>query len=212
VLIRHANQEDSFVLSEIFEGVSTYEIPAAVSDAIGSGVDRVVDIGGNIGLAALWFARAFPSARLTVVEADPTNANLLEATIGLNGLSERATVIRAAAGPHEGELPFVMGLGGRSHVATGDDAATTQVPMIDALALIAACDVLKMDIEGGEWPILTDPRFGESAPRALCLEYHLWNCPDGDPTATVRRLLEGAGMRIVELREEGHGGVVWAVR
>ena len=212
VLIRHHNHEDSFILSEIFEGTSTYAMPADVRRALGEDVASIVDIGGNIGLAALWFARAFPGARLTIVEADPTNADVLEQTLSLNGLGDRSTVIRAAAGAHGGELPFVLGLGGRSHAATAADVVTTRVAMIDALSLIAGSDLLKMDIEGGEWAILSDPRLGDDPPRALCLEYHLWQCPGADPTATVRTLLEQAGLHIVALREEGHGGVVWAVR
>jgi FkbM family methyltransferase len=212
ILIRHHNHEDSFVLSEIFEGTSTYEIPAAVHAALGHDVSRIVDIGGNIGLASLWFARAFPDARFTVIEADSTNADVLEQTIALNDLTGRVTVIRAAAGAHDGELEFIAGLGGRSHLASPGQAAITRVPMIDALPLLVDCDLLKMDIEGGEWPILADPRLADTGLRALCLEYHLWNCPATDPTATARALLNDAGFRIAELRQEGHGGVIWAVR
>jgi FkbM family methyltransferase len=212
ILIRHHNHEDSFILSEIFEGTSTYDIPAAVQAAVGPDVTKVVDIGGNIGLASLWFARAFPDASFTIVEADTTNADILEQTMALNHLDARVTVIRAAAGVEDGVLEFISGLGGRSHVARPGQAATTRVPMIDALPLLAGCDLLKMDIEGGEWPILADPRLADTALRAICLEYHLWNCPGTDPTATAQALLNDAGFHIVELREEGHGGVIWAVQ
>jgi FkbM family methyltransferase len=212
ILIRHHNHEDSFILSEIFEGTSTYEIPAAVHAALGHDVSKVVDIGGNIGFASLWFARAFPNASFTIIEADATNADVLEQTMALNDMNPRVTVIRAAAGAQDGELEFISGLGGRSHVARPGQAATTRVPMIDALPLLADCDVLKLDIEGGEWPILTDARLADIALRAICLEYHLWNCPGSDPTATARALLKHARFHVVELREEGHGGVIWAVR
>lgn len=212
VLIRHRNREDSFVLSEIFEGKSTYEIPAGVRVALGGEIRTILDLGGNIGLASIWFARAFPGARFTIIEADPTNADLLEQVLALNNLSGRATVICAAAAVQAGTLEFVGGLGGRSHAAHGEQAATTRVPMIDVIPLLVDVDLLKMDIEGGEWPILSDPRLAQTSLRALCLEYHPLYCPSADPTATVRRLLDDAGFRIVELRDYGHSGIVWAVR
>lgn len=37
----------------------------------------IIDCGGNIGLASLWFARAFPEARIVVVEPDDANFELL---------------------------------------------------------------------------------------------------------------------------------------
>jgi FkbM family methyltransferase len=138
--------------------------------------------------------------------------HVLEQTIALNDLNPRVTVIRAAAGARDGELEFISGWGGRSHGARPGQAATTRVPMIDALPPLADCDLLTMDIEGGEWPILTDPRLADTALRAICLEYHLWNCPGTDPTATAQALLNDAGFHIVALREEGHGGVIWATQ
>jgi hypothetical protein len=86
-------------------------------------VVSVVDLGGNIGLATLWFAREFPDARLTTIEADPTNADVLERVVALNRVGTRIIT----------------------------------VPMIDVLPILAEADFLKMDIEGGEWEILSDP-------------------------------------------------------
>ena len=42
--------------------------------------------------------------------------------------------------------------------------------MADVLGQIAEADLVKMDIEGGEWGILADPRIARQ--RALVLEYH----------------------------------------
>ena len=38
-------------------------------------------------------------------------------------------------------------------------------------------DLLKIDIEGGEWPLLTDARFGELKVPAIVLEYHAYDSP-----------------------------------
>jgi FkbM family methyltransferase len=213
ILIRHANREDSFVLDEIFGRLHTYAIPPTIAEAFGpDGPKVIMDVGGNTGLACLWFARQFPGASFTIVEADPTNTKTLEDVLELNQLTGHAEVIAAAAGTHVGSLEFIGGLGARSHAVHDSEAATMSVPMIDVIPLLDRVDVLKMDIEGGEWPILQDPRLRAASFRALCLEYHLWNCPEPDPTTAVRSLLANAGFRILELREEGHGGIVWALR
>ncbi len=52
-------------------------------------------------------------------------------------------------------------------------------------------DILKMDIEGGEWAILADRRLAETPPKVLMLEYHSRLCPDSDPKrAAAARLTE----------------------
>jgi FkbM family methyltransferase len=216
IVIRHDNIEDGFVLSEVFDA-HEYAIPASVARALGDRVVSVVDLGGNIGLATLWFAREFPDARFTTIEADPTNADVLERVVALNRVGTRATVLRAAGGARSGSLELVAGLGGRSHSAANiqDGADLSRiiiVPMIDVLPILAEADFLKMDIEGGEWEILSDPRFADTGLTALCMEFHGYGCPTDDPTAAVTELLSAAGFSIAELRAEGDAGIAWAIR
>jgi FkbM family methyltransferase len=216
VLIRQDNVEDRFILGEVFEA-HEYAVPASVARGLGERVLKVVDLGGNIGLATLWFAREFPDAQFTTIEADPANANVLERVIALNRVGTRATVLRAAGGARSGSLDLVGGLGGRSHAAVNiqDDAYASRiirVPMIDVMPILAETDFLKMDIEGGEWEILSDPRFAETGLRAICMEFHRYGCPTDDPTSTVSELLGAAGFSVADLREEGDAGIVWAIR
>ena len=218
VLIRHNNPEDRYILGEVFAS-REYAIPHAAADALNGNVRSVVDLGGNIGLATLWFARMFPDARFTIVEADPVNAAVLERVIALNRVSARATVLPAAAGAETGTLSLVSGLGGRSHAAEHMQNATfasrvISVEMIDVMPALANADFLKIDIEGGEWPILADPRFSDTALKAMCLEFHPWGCPADDPTAAVTELLNRAGFTIVKVTDGGDPGVgvAWATR
>jgi len=70
-----------------------------------------------------------------------------------------------------------------------------------------------MDIEGGEWAILSDERFAAAPPRCLVMEYHPEGCPGADPPAAVREFLEGAGLTVGEVGRSPHGaGMVWAWR
>ena len=81
------------------------------------------------------------------------------------------------------------------------------------LPQIADADLLKMDIEGGEWAILNDPRFARSPPRAVVLEYHPYLCPSADARAAAVQALESAGLRTAAIwhRADGHG-MLWAWR
>jgi FkbM family methyltransferase len=212
VLVRHDNVEDSFVLKEIFGAIDTYRVPPGVLQALRErGVSSVTDLGANIGLSALKFGRMFPEARLTCVEPDAANAMILEATLALNGLLRRAEVLRVAAATQPGRLRFAGGQGGRSRAAAPGEEAV-EVDAIDIFPVLERTDLLKVDIEGGEWALLADERLGTTPVAAICMEYHAYLCPDGDPTHAVTMLLGRAGYKIMSLREEPPGGVLWAMR
>jgi FkbM family methyltransferase len=212
VLIRHSNVEDSFVLKEIFGAVDTYAVPGEVDSALRSaGVSVITDLGANIGLAALKFGRMFPTAQLVCVEADKSNASILEATLALNDLLARTRVLKVAAAASAGTLRFVAGEGGRSHVAApGEDGANVEA--VDIFPVLEGTDLLKIDIEGGEWTILEDDRVGATPIKAICMEYHARLCPGNNASTTATALLNRAGFDVVTLREEPPGGVLWALR
>jgi len=94
--------------------------------------------------------------------------------------------------------------------ASGAEIAVRQR---DVLPLITGADVVKMDIEGGEWEILHDPRFAANPPRAVVLEYHPGRCPERDPRAAVERALQVAGLTVAPIwhADDGHG-MVWGWR
>jgi hypothetical protein len=122
-------------------------------------------------------------------------------------------VVEAAAGAAEGTVRFAGGQDALSHVVEEGEAASLEVPLRDVLPEIAAADLVKVDVEGGEWDVLGDPRFAAAPPRALVLEYHPRGCPGDDPHAEIRALMTGAGLRHQEIwrRDDGHG-MLWAWR
>lgn len=212
VLIRHDNVEDSFVLKEIFGAKNTYAVPADVDLALRrAGVSTITDLGANVGLAALKFGQMFPTALLTCVEADAANASILEATLALNHLLPRTRVMRVAAATEPGTLRFAGGQGGRSHLAAPGEAGG-DVEAVDIFPVLDETDLLKMDIEGGEWAILGDDRLRTTPIKAICMEYHARLCPGENATTTATSLVAQAGFDIVSLREEAPGGVLWALR
>ncbi len=208
VAIRHGSG-DALILGEVFNR-RYYQPINSVEQVLGQ-VSSIVDLGGNVGLFGLFAAARWPDAQIVGFEPDPDNAAVHERTIAANGLTERWKLVQAAASNRDGRASFVAGLAHVSHIAdAADGEQTIEVPVIDVLAQIAQADLLKMDIEGGEWAILGDPRFREAPPRAVVLEYHRHLCPGSDPRAEAESALRAAGLRVQSIAEEGDTGMLWA--
>ena len=123
----------------------------------------VLDIGANIGIASLYFARSFPNAVVHAFEPDPGNVEVLRA----NAAGEpRLRVHPFALGAQDGELELFdsddpANRGGFSGYGLGvDRARSKKVPLRHAGRALAAlgierADVIKIDTEGAEWEILT---------------------------------------------------------
>jgi hypothetical protein len=71
-----------------------------------------------------------------------------------------------------------------------------------------------MDIEGGEWVILGDPRFAAAPPRVVVMEHHPQGAPGPDPRAAALEALARAGLSAtasVFSTADGYG-MLWAWR
>jgi FkbM family methyltransferase len=213
VVLRHAAQ-DSATLAEVFYR-HDYTPPPAVTAALGE-PDSIVDLGANIGLFGLFAAAHWPSAGLRAYEADPANAAVHAQAIAANGLGGRWHLTAAAAGAHRGDVEFAAGRAMASYVIDAGvepGVPTLHVPMVDVMDEVAAADLVKVDIEGGEWEILQDQRFRASPPRVIVLEYHPHLCPTSDPRGQAEALVRQAGLTIEPIwhRDDGYG-MFWAWR
>ena len=126
-------------------------------------VKVVLDIGANIGIAALYFASSFPNAVVHAFEPEPGNCELLQA----NARSiPRIQVHPFALGAEDGELRLFdsddkANLGGFSSHGLGVNTGRSKtVPVRHAGRALSGlgidrADVIKIDTEGAEWEILT---------------------------------------------------------
>jgi FkbM family methyltransferase len=215
VHLRHGSR-DVEIFNEIFTaGRACYAPPPAVAAALAAlGPLSVADLGGNIGLFGLYALGRWRVRTLRSYEPDPANAALLRATVAANDAT-RWEPVQAAVSNRDTTATFEVGLLSESRLAAGERSAakTIDVPVLDLFAQ-PTVDLLKIDIEGAEWPILADPRLAAHAASVIVLEWHRRMCPAPDPRAHARELLRGAGYgAIFEAGEQSStNGVMWGLR
>jgi len=142
----------------------------------------VVDIGASVGEFTVW-AAAKGAGKVLAVEPSPSALNLLEKNISANGLSNRARIIPVAISNIEG-----LGLqdtgryhhGGRSLVGYNGNSVSEVLP-VETKSLsqlfeeedILVCDLMKVDIEGGEYDLfLQSPPSVFDRVNRIVLEFH----------------------------------------
>ncbi len=230
VNLRHGSRDVAIFL-EIFGAnpwPNVYEPPREVDGIVRrANTPRLVDLGANIGLFALFALGRWPDSSVESFEPDPSNLPLLRRALTLNRLESRWTVREVAVSNSAGELPFLAGLHAESQLAgVGDPAARAEdavplsqgkeirVPVVDLFdALEGHVELMKVDIEGAEWAILQDPRLAELDADAIVLEWHAMGCPEPDPRAAARRLLAAAGFGLMhDTGAAGPTGMLWAWR
>lgn len=184
-----------------------YEPPAELRARL-SAPGVVLDLGGNIGMFAHWAHRRWPSARITSFEPDPDNLRVFRA-----GLDETLPIelVEAAAMTETGHAVLSAGTGAGRSVAFRSDPAPGSMPAIDIFTRLSDADLVKMDIEGGEWPILADPRLSDLANVTWVIEFHRSGAPFLPARDAAQELFERAGFTVGHetLNHWGHG-TLWA--
>jgi FkbM family methyltransferase len=217
--LRHGSN-DVAILNKIFArdpSLSGYEPPAAVASALAATpAPRILDVGANIGLFGVFALERWPDAEITSFEPDPDNFRVLDLTVAANRRDGYWDAVPAAVSDREGELSFAPGGEAKAHLAPGGAGEETiVVPAVDFFGRVGdGVDLVKMDIEGGEWSILADPRMASVPARVIRLEWHTEFCPAEDARAEAIRLLGAAGYANVVDGDRRHArnGVVWAWR
>jgi len=172
------------------------------------GVNRILDIGGNVGLFSLAARSQFPEALIHTYEPNPqVQGHLLSNT---NGLS--IDVHPEAIGKEDGWIDINSNAG--SLMATtvvspkGKIKKTAMARALDRLG--GPADLLKLDCEGAEWELFENQEIWSRVNR-LTMEYHLWANPKMDVPEMIRRIRD-FGFRIINLCEESQWGILQAIK
>ena len=156
---------------------------------------RIIDCGANIGLASLYYARQYPHATLTAIEADPTLAAMCERNLARNGCTQ-VDVKAAAAWTANGETEFICEGTDSGMLASLGSTVTGTARMVPTVRLRDylddTVDLLKIDIEGAELPVLEDCAGLLHNVRAMAIDLHEFDLAHRQ-TGVILELLGRAG-------------------
>jgi FkbM family methyltransferase len=171
-------------------------------------VRLIVDLGANVGFSCLYWLTRFPQARIIALEPHPIHFAQCRANLSANRLLPRAELYQAAAGALAQQI--TLSDAGTSSAVQADGGSGLSASMLDVFTLLSgrSVDLLKLDIEGGEYAILGDARFDDLAPRFLVMEWH--GSPRDRDWCLTR--LASLGYDIVQLFDHESHGMLWAFR
>ena len=200
-----AGNNDAGVAYEIF--VHKYlRVPVRIPP---ERVSLIVDLGANVGMSCLYWLAAYWRAKVIAFEPHPGHAAQCRANLERNGFLSRATLHAAAAGTANGHA-WISDAGTSSQIGTVPDRGF-EVQVVDIFSLLAGqrIDILKIDVEGSEYELLEDPRFGELDIRAIIIEWHeRKDRPDGHAWCCKR--LRELGFQLYPVFEQKTYGMMWA--
>jgi FkbM family methyltransferase len=140
----------------------------------------IVDLGANVGLASLYFASRFPSARIISVEANPAAVACLRKTLaGFSNIEVLPVAVSAEAGYVKlwidacSSSRLNSSITGRDMGGREDKFRSVLVESRTLDSIIPArVDLLKVDIEGAEYEVLASPCVCPEHIRAIVVEVH----------------------------------------
>jgi FkbM family methyltransferase len=158
---------------------------------------RILDCGGNIGMASLYYRREFPTAKITLFEADPSIFEICKKNL-INNNARNVEAINAAVWVDEKGVEFFSegsDSGTISHLKNDNlNGQTLSVPSIRLRDYLESekIDLLKIDVEGAEFEILKDCASSLTSVSRMIIEIH-----DTDPskrvTGTIIEIVSQAG-------------------
>jgi FkbM family methyltransferase len=156
---------------------------SAYRDLVKKGVaPLIIDCGGNIGLATLYFAERFPEARIFTVEPQSDNFALLQKNTA--HLGDRVTTLQGGIWNESGALQITNPDAGSAAFRVGPTNSPTAesiraytIEEICSLAKVAVPMIVKLDIEGAQLNLFKSNFEWVSRTYLIMLELDDWLMP-----------------------------------
>ena len=187
------NTDDALVLRGIF-AEREYDTELIIGP-----IHRVLDLGSHCGYSAAYWSARFPEATFACVEPDPRNLIQLQQTIDLNDI--RATVFAGAVAPVSGFRHLRTSSPSRNSVVGETGNLVVPVISIDQIYAVMgwdSVDLIKMDVEGMEYELVTEAGTALRLSRFIVFELHSW--VDGD---VIKRGLRNLGFTLHHVSKAG---------
>lgn len=132
----------------------------------------IIDGGGHIGLATLYFKKIYPESKITVFEPDTTVLQILKKNIDTNNL-KNITICPLGLSSQEAEVSLENS--GTDGAKVGNSNSENRIKLVKLSNYInSEIDFLKLNIEGEETAVLKDlAGAGKiSMIKEMCIEWH----------------------------------------
>ncbi|MCQ8186320.1 FkbM family methyltransferase [Parvularcula maris] len=160
-----------FNIRKLMRGRHTYHERLILKDILEPG-DRVLELGGGIGMVAIFSSKIVGSENVTSFEANPGLESLIRDNYELNGVSPTLKV--AMVGETAGSRTFhVSTQFSRSSIFDpGGETKPVEVPVLPFAEELASIEptVLVIDIQGGELELINYADF--SSVKKILIEFH----------------------------------------
>jgi FkbM family methyltransferase len=173
-------------------------------------VELVVDLGVNVGYSTLYFVHKWPGCQVLGFEPHPAHFAQAKRNLELDESGDRVELHNVAIGSTTRKAMLTDRMSASALAEEGE----FEVDVIDVFPLLEGkrIDLLKMDIEGGEYELLADPRFTQLDIGAVVMEWHCRNDWVEDKRWCEQRL-RGSGFAIEEIfAKPNDTGMLWAFR
>jgi FkbM family methyltransferase len=156
----------------------------------------IIDCGSNIGLSIIYFKSLFPDARVLGFEPDPLIFGLLKENITEFDLSDVDLIQKAVWTENSDQVPFIQdkGLGGRLAERSPYQVTVAVETVRLKEFLVTPIDLLKLDIEGAEFAVLSDVQQELKFVKSLFVEYHS-KADEPQKLGQLLEILRNAGFR-----------------
>jgi len=160
----------------------------------------IIECGGNIGIASLFFKKLYPEAKILSFEANKVNAEIFKKNIENNNF-KNVTLVNKAVADKPGKLTFYeYGNATGSLIKNHESSENVTTVEVDAVLLsdyiTEPVDLLKIDIEGAESGVLLElaAKGKLKLIKNIAMEYH-YSVDDSNRLPEVLQALEQSGLK-----------------
>jgi FkbM family methyltransferase len=165
ITLRKEPSSDLNVFHQMFQGEEYKPLVELIfNDNKIKGPLSILDAGGNVGLASIYFNCYFPGSHFIIVEPEQENFNILERNIQRNNLLNNTKLIKGGVWYREAYLNTARNFrdGNDWSVTVEESEKPTDLKGFSILSLMDKfnfnlLDILKIDIEGAERYLFEDP-------------------------------------------------------
>jgi FkbM family methyltransferase len=192
-----------------YEPVETHVI-----DLLTANARNILDVGANIGLYAVRFAKRLPQARIYAFEPMPTSHQFLQRNVAANAVGDRVSCFNYGLSENSGTVEFFISPAAGTNASLLNVAGAQDARRVVGLTLTldqwaanqtVAPDFIKCDVEGAELLVMRGGRgtLAQYQPIVFAELLRKWSKPFGYHPNDVLAFFVELGYRCLAVGETG---------